>query len=74
MVFVSGTGIAGAFHKWLWFYVVLSQAVDDDMHMDIAALVVSVRVGADKSLMSGKIFAGIFQTKLLRPLPGQTVL
>ena len=36
-----------------------SQGVDDDMHMDIAAVVVSVRMGADKCLMSVKVFLAV---------------
>ncbi len=31
------------------------QAVDDDMHMDVAAVVMPVRVGADKGLVAGEM-------------------
>ena len=74
MMFISGTGIAWPFHEALPLHVILPQAVDHDMHMDVAAFIVAVCVGADQSLMAGKIFPGIFQAELLRPLPGQIVL
>ena len=44
------------------------------MHMDIAAVVVSVRVGADKRLMTGKMFFAEFLSKRLCPVNGQTVV
>ncbi len=50
----------------------LPQAVDDDMHMDVAAPVMPVCVGADKGLMSGEILFAVFKTKLLCMLPGQS--
>ena len=44
------------------------------MHMDVAAVVVAVRVGADKRLMAGKVvFAKLF-AQLLRPIHRQAVV
>ncbi len=44
------------------------------MHMDVAAVVVAVRVGTDKCLMAGEVvFAKLF-TQLLRPVNGQAVV
>ena len=44
------------------------------MHMDVAAFVIAVCMGADKSLMAGKVFSGILQTELLLTFSGQSVL
>ena len=44
------------------------------MHMDVAAVVVAFRVGADKRLMAGEmVFAKLF-AQLLRPVNGQAVV
>ena len=71
MMFVPSTGITVTFHKVLTLHIIFAQAVDNDMYMDIAASVMPVRVGADKSLMSGEILFAVFKSKLLRLLPGQ---
>ena len=44
------------------------------MHMDIAAVVVSVRVGADNGLVSGEMFGTKFLAQCLRPVYGQSVV
>ena len=49
MVFVARLTVDGTFHKGLLRNIQLSQTVDYDMHMDIAAAVVTVHVGADQS-------------------------
>lgn len=36
-----------------------AQGIDDDVYMDVAGMVMSVRVGADKGLMSGEMFLTI---------------
>ncbi len=72
VVFESGKGIASAFHKGLAFRIIFSQAVDYDMHMDVAAFIVTVSMSADKSLMSGKILFGKFQSKQMRLFSGQS--
>ncbi len=50
------------------------QGVDDDMHMDIAAVVMPVRVGADKGLVSGEMLFTELLAQLLRPVYGQAVV
>ena len=50
------------------------QTVDDDMHMDVAGLVVPVRVGADDRLMTGKLLPEKPLAKLLRLIHGQPVV
>ena len=42
--------------------------------MDIAAVIVSVRVGADNGLVSGKLFPAKFLAQRLRPVYGQAVV
>ena len=50
------------------------QAVYDDMHMNVAAVVMPVRVGADKGLVAGKmLFTELFPQRL-RPVYGQAVV
>ena len=44
------------------------------MHMDIAAVVVSVWVGADKGLVSGKMLFAVGQPQRLRPVNGQAIV
>ncbi len=44
------------------------------MHMDVAAVVVPVRMGADKRLMSGKVIAAKLLAQLLRPIHRQAVV
>ena len=50
------------------------QTVDDDMHMDVTGLVMPVRVGADDSLMTGKLLPAKHLAKLLRLVHGQPVV
>lgn len=50
------------------------QAVDDDMHMNIAAVVVSIRVGANQGLMVGKMRLAELLLQHLRPVCGQAVV
>lgn len=51
-----------------------AQGIDDDVYMDVAGMVMSVRVGADKGLMSGKMFLTILHPQFLCFLYGQTVV
>ena len=50
------------------------QGVDDDMHMNVAAVVMPVRVGADQRLVSGKMLLAELLAQLLRPVYGQAVV
>ena len=50
------------------------QAVYDDMHMNVAAVVMPVRVGADKGLVAGKmLFTELFPQRL-RPVYGLSLI
>ena len=44
------------------------------MHMDVAAVVMPVRVGADKGLMAGEMLFTELLAQLLRPVYGQAVV
>lgn len=46
--FVTSAGIAVTRHKVLTLHIIFPQAVDDDMHMDVAAPIMAVRVDAGK--------------------------
>ena len=48
--------------------------IDNDMHMDIAAVVVSVRVGADNGLVSGEMLFAKFLAQRLCLINGQAVV
>ena len=50
------------------------QAVNDDMHKDIDAVVMPVRVGADKGLVSGNMLFAVGQPQRLRPVNGSAVV
>ena len=51
-----GLGVAGPVHVGLALHLGNPQGVDDDVNMDVAAVVVAVRVGTDQGLVSGKLF------------------
>ena len=73
-VFAPGAGVCRSVHigqEWNFGY---PQRIDNDMHMDIAAVVVSVRVGADNGLVSGKMLGTEFLAQCLRPVYGQAVV
>ena len=73
-VFVPGAGVCRSVHigqEWNFGY---PQRIDNDMHMDIAAVVVSVRVGADNGLVSGEMLVAKFLAQRLRLINGQTVV
>ena len=73
-VLVPGSGVARPVHVGLALHLGDPQTVDDNMHMDIAAMVVSVRVGADKGLVSGKMLFAVGQSQRLRPVNSQAVV
>ena len=50
------------------------QAVYDDMHMNVARVIVPVRVGADNGLVSGEMLVAKFLAQRLRLINGQTVV
>ena len=73
MVLVPCLAVNGSLHKGLLRYIQLSQTVDYDMHMNVAAAIMTVHVRTDQSLMPRKICFCVFQSKLLRPFTRQTI-
>ena len=71
---VPGSGVACPVHVGLALHLGNPQTVDDNMHMDIAAMVVPVRVGTDKGLVSGKMLFAVGQPQRLRPVYGQAIV
>ena len=72
MMFIASTGIAWPLHKILTFHVMFLQAIDNDMHMNVATRIVYVCMSADQSLMAGENFPGILQSELLCWFSGQS--
>ena len=54
-------------------YFLNPQRIDYDMHMDVAAVVMAVRVGTNKGLVSGEMRLAKFLAQRLRPVYGQAV-
>ena len=73
MVLVPCLAVNGSLHERLLGHIQFSQAVDYDMYMNVAAAIVTVHMRTDQSLMPRKIRFCIFQSKLLRPFPRQTI-
>ena len=73
-VLAPGFCICRSVHVGQQGYFLNPQTVNDDMHMDIAAVVVSVRVGADNGLVSGEVCFTKSLAQLLRPVNGQSVV
>ena len=70
----SGLGVAGPVHVRLARYFIYPQGVDNDMDVDVAAVVVSVRVGADQGLVSGKLLGTESLPQLLGLVHRQSVI
>ena len=73
-MFAPGTGICRSVHVGQQGYFLNTQRIDNDMNMDIAAVVVSVRVDADNGLVSGEMLGTKFLAQCLRPVYGQAVV
>ena len=73
-MFAPGTGICRSVHVGQQGYFLNTQRIDNDMNMDIAAVVVSVWVGADNGLVSGEMLGTKFLAQPLRPVYGQSVV
>ena len=70
----SGFCVRWSVHVGQQRHIFGPQTVDDDMHMDVAGLVMPVRMGADNRLMTGKLFPAKPLAKLLRLIHGQPVV
>ena len=73
MVLVPYLAVNGPLHERLLGHIQFSQTVDYDMYMNVAAAIVTVHVRTDQCLMPRKICFCVFQSKLLRPFPRQTI-
>lgn len=51
VVFVACPAIAAALHKILWLYIQFSHTVDDNMDVNVTTAIMTIHVGADKSLV-----------------------
>ena len=71
-VFISGLFFIWLIHIILSFDCVLTNAVDNNMCVDITGVVATVCMGDNQCLVTWKIFSGKFQTKLLCPFPGKS--
>lgn len=73
VMFVTGAAVTGALHKLLRLHIILAQAVDDDMDMDVSASMTSVRVSTDQCLVPREILFCIFHANGLCPLRCQAI-
>ena len=71
-VFISGLFFIWLTHITLSFRSILTDAVNDDMRMDVTGLVATVCMSDNQCLITREIFLDKFQTKLLRPFPGKS--
>ena len=81
---VSGNGTCNASYSLLCVlrtlhigqerHFLYPQTFNDDMHMNVAAVIMSVRVGAYKGLVFGEMLFTKPLAQFLRPLCGQTVV
>ena len=73
-VLTSGAGVRWSVHVGQERYFLYPQGIDDNVNMDVAAVVVAVRVGADKGLMAGEMLPAKPPAQLLRPVCGQPIV
>lgn len=73
-VLASGFRVGMSVHVGQQRHIFDPQTVDDNMHMDVAGLVMPVRVGADDRLMTGKLLPAKLLAKLLRLIHGQPIV
>ena len=73
-VLAPGFRVCGSVHVGQQGNSFNAQAVDDDVNMDISAVVMPVRVGADKGLVSGELLFTKPLAQLLRTVNGQPIV
>ena len=69
----AGKRVAGFVHVRHHGNAFNAQTVDDNVHMDVTAFVVTVRVCADQSLMAWEMLFAKIESKLLCPIHRQSV-
>jgi hypothetical protein len=73
MVLVTGKAVTGSFHITLTFNIQHPHTVDDNVNMNVSGTVMTVRMSADDSLVSGKVSSGKLHAQLLRPVSSQSI-
>ena len=66
--------IGRSLHERFPFHIQLAKAVEDDMHMNVSSLVVTVCMGADNNLMAGKMFLCKLHSQSLSAFRRETVI
>ena len=74
MVLVAGHVVDGTLHEGLFIHIVLPQAVEHDVRVDVPGMAVPVRMGADDGLEAGEIPFCVPHADLLRALRGEAVV
>lgn len=54
-MFISGFGISRTFHKRLLWNIVFSDAIDNNVYVDISGTIMTIWMGTNDSLMTRKI-------------------
>ena len=70
----SGFGVTRTIHVWHPGYVFDPKTVDDDVGVNVAAMIVTVRMRDHDCLMARKVIPAELQTEGLRPIHGQSVV
>ena len=73
-VLVPGSGVACPVHVGLALHFGNPQGIDNDMHMNVSAVVVPVRVSTDDGLVSGEMLFAVVKPQRLCPVNGQPVV
>jgi len=73
-VLAPGSCVCRSVHVGQQGNIFNAQAIDDDVNMDISAVVMPVRVGADKGLVSGELLFTKPLAQLLRTVNGQPIV
>ena len=73
-VLATGFRVGWPVHVGQERHFLYPQAVNDDMHMNVSAVVMPVRVGAYKGLVAGEMLGAKLLAQCLRPVYGQAVV
>ena len=74
MMLMTGKRVAWSLHEILSGYIKCTNTVDDNVHMNIAGRIVSVRMCTDKSLMSREVLLSKFHAKSLGLFRSQSIV
>ena len=73
-VLATGLCIGWPVHVGQERHFLYPQRIDNDMHMNVAAVVMPVRVGAYKGLVAGEMLGAKLLAQCLRPVYGQAIV